>query len=71
MMILYTASKKLSQIVHNSSEILLFLRVLDSFGKLRDFGRDGLNLSKSGGFYHSVQNLSTLVRMSISENVTT
>ena len=33
MMILYTESKKLSQIVHNYSEILLFLRVLDSFGQ--------------------------------------
>ena len=64
MMILYEESKKWSQIVHKSSEILLFWEfwtVLDSFGQLRGFGRDGLNLSKRGGFYHSVQNLPTLI----------
>ena len=68
MMILYKESKKLSQIVHKSSEILLFWEfwtVLDSFGQLRGFGRDGLNLSKRGGFYHFVQNLPTLVPTSI------
>ena len=61
MLILYKESKKLSQIVHKSSEILLFLRVLDSFGQLRGFGQDGLNLSIRCGFYHFVQNLPTLV----------
>ena len=64
MMILYKESKNLSQIVHKSSEILFFLEfwtVLDSFGQLRGFRRDGLNLSKRGGFYHLVQNLPTLL----------
>ena len=49
--------------MHKSSEILLFWEfwtVLDSFGQLRGFGQDGLNLSKRGGFYHFVQNLPTL-----------
>ena len=57
MMILYKESKKLC----TNLVKYCFLRVLDSFGQLRGFGRDGLNLSKRGGFYHFVQNLPTLI----------
>ena len=60
MLILYKREKKnepnCAPIYWNTA----FLRVLDSFGQLRGFGQDGLNLSKRGGFYHFVQNLPTL-----------
>ena len=63
MMILYKESKKLCTNLEKYcffESFEQFWTVLDSFGQLRGFGQDGLNLSKRGGFYHFVQNLPTL-----------